>query len=94
MLGYFVCWVNRIGAIDKVFCFMGGLSLESYLTNIYLPDLLRYVHLGALEYGNYLKYILVVLLGIPLAYCINRISANLVNRIAIRNRMLKSGNYC
>lgn len=64
--------------IHKYFSFMGKISLESYLTNTMLPAFLSYVGLhwfsaySYLNYGNYLFYALVIIIGIFLSALINR----------------------
>ena len=77
-LGYIMKYLHRITFIDKTIIFMGGISLESYLTNIYLATLLGHINFGKIGYGNYLQYILVIIIGIPLAWYINKISKKLL----------------
>ncbi len=80
-LGYFVNYIHNRAIIDNALKFMGIISLESYLMNIDLPEIFRYIHFGEYGYGNYLPYLLVVVTGIPLAYYINRISSKVIKII-------------
>ena len=81
ILGYLIQYLHRLTLIDKIMIFMGGISLESYLTNIYLSSIFRLFDFGDYAYGNYLHYTLVILIGIPLAYLINRTSVGFIARI-------------
>lgn len=81
VLAYLIQYLHRLSLIDKIMIFMGKISLESYLTNIYLPNIFRLFDFGDYAYGIYLRYTLVVLIGIPLAYLINRVSTRLIVRI-------------
>ncbi|MEE1317331.1 MAG: acyltransferase [Prevotella sp.] len=80
-LGYFVNWIDKLYVVDLILRFMGKISLESYLANIYIPEIIRHINFGDLGIGNYLSYGLVVIIGIPFAYFINRISFSLINKI-------------
>ena len=64
--------LSRIQIVKAFVTQMGNISLESYLTNIYLNSLLiflvpSYIH-SPLFIGRYLEYALVILLGILMAY--------------------------
>ena len=65
--------------------FMGGVSLESYLTNIYLPVFLR--RMGYAEYMkemdscNYIFYTIVIVVGISLAYLGHKFSQKIIKSI-------------
>ena len=80
-LGYFVNLLHNVGSLDKMLKFMGIISLESYLMNIYLPEIIRHINFGQLGQGNYLPYTLVVVIGIPLSFIINRISSRIIKII-------------
>ena len=58
--------------VMTVLCFMGGISLESYLSNIYLPVVLRKIGIQKIIYSiddsNYIYYLLVIIIGIIIAY--------------------------
>ena len=58
--------------IMTILYFMGGVSLESYLSNIYLPVVLRKTGIQEIIYSiddsNYLYYLLVIILGLIIAY--------------------------
>lgn len=62
----------------KTFLFMGKISFESYLTNVYLGVVLKqYGHLiipEKYQTGNYIQYLLVVILGIAISYLTNKLS--------------------
>lgn len=72
----------NIRIINKIFHFMGRISLESYLTNITLPIVIYWFleTTGLLRYngGNYLLYSLSVLCGIVLSVVVNHISKRIV----------------
>lgn len=72
-----VLFIDKIFYI-KSFSFMGKISLESYLTNVYLGVVLKqYGHLiipEKYQTGNYIQYLLVVILGIAISYLTNKLS--------------------
>ncbi len=57
--------------------FMGGITLESFLTNTYVGYICRHYigweNLGTIEYGHYLEYSVVILIGVSLAWLTNRL---------------------
>ena len=71
--------------VNKALSFMGGVSLESYLMNIYMPNVLRKIGymegMKDIDPNNYLFYFIVIVLGISLAYMANVISKSLIKRI-------------
>ncbi len=58
--------------IMTILYFMGGVSLESYLSNIYLPVVLRKIGIQeiihSIDDSNYLNYLLVIIVGLIIAY--------------------------
>ncbi len=67
--------------MDTTLIFMGSISLESYLTNIYLGDVLNHKSwiIGGIDlsYGHYIEYLVVLILGIWLAYLTNKVSKSI-----------------
>ena len=64
---------------------MGAISLESYLTNIYLPHLLRETGMADMisrfDDGNYLFYLIVIIVGVLLAYFGHVLCQRILNKI-------------
>ena len=71
-------FIEWLPAFKGFLSFLGVISLESYLTNITLGDILNHkswIICGYdLSYGHYLEYTIVVLVGILLAWICNRLS--------------------
>ena len=65
--------------------FMGHISLESYLTNVFLPWIFikpKFIYNNhILGYGNYIGYILVIIIGIILSVIVHKISAYIIEKI-------------
>lgn len=62
--------------LTGLFTFLGGISLESYLTNINLNPIMneiiiKYKIEGTIFTGHYLEYALVIIIGLTLSYLIN-----------------------
>jgi len=81
----FIVWVSvsiirltkRISIIQSGLRLLGTISLESYLTNITLNSILgalipAYI-VSPLFKGRWLEYAIVIIVGLLLAYCINRV---------------------
>lgn len=72
-----------VTAINNSLSFLGTISLESYLANIFLPVVLRKVDvmsfLQTFDSGNYVFYMIVVLAGISIAYVGHIISEKILN---------------
>lgn len=78
----------KCNILSKVLGFMGAISLESYLTNIYLGDICR-----KLNYDNKLfVYTLIIIIGIALSYVVN-IFSNKIIRPTITTRTTISNKY-
>ena len=74
---------DKVGnLVRKPFQFMGKISLESYMANVMLPGIFALAPwvINGVNYneGNRLLYLCVVVLGILLAYLVNRISKPIV----------------
>lgn len=72
-------WMKRI---NKIFSFMGKISLESYLCNVFLPAF--FIHAAWVQryhlWNNNIGYLLVVVVGIVLAYAVNRLSHHILDK--------------
>ena len=79
-----------VTAINSSLLFLGTISLESYLANIFLPVVLRKT--GAMSFlqtfdnGNYVFYMFVVLAGVSIAYVGHVISGKMLNSALDNNR--------
>lgn len=77
-------FIDKVHSLRAPFAFLGIISLESYLTNITLGDILNHkswIICGYdLSYGHYLEYAVVVVVGVYLAWVFNNVS----------NRILKT----
>ena len=85
LLLIFLKWVNRFACCVSSFNFLGKISLESYLTNITINSLLHtlipaYVA-STLFYGRWFEYTIIIVVGLIVAYCVNKVSSKLQNRI-------------
>lgn len=68
-------FISNISLFNKLFCFMGVISLESYLTNIYIGDIFRR---GDFFDFKLVGYILVVLIGVLLSVVTNKLSTRII----------------
>lgn len=72
------------GKTNSAWHFMGEISLESYLTNIFLPVV--FVHAAwihnhpILGYGNYIGYLLVIVVGIILSVLVHKLSDRMLSQ--------------
>ena len=77
--------IEKIQLLRAPLCFLGVISLESYLTNITLGDILNHkswIICGIdLSYGHYLEYAVVLVVGVLLAWAFNRVSNRIITRI-------------
>lgn len=86
-----VILINKIRGtlINRCLIFLGTISLESYLANIYLPVVLRKVgfmnYLNNYDKGNYLDYAIVILAGLVIATWGHQISNKILKVIRIGN---------
>ncbi len=74
--------IIHLSIINKVLLFMGTISLESYLTNIYFPHVLRKIGIE-FDKGNYIFYLIVIVVGILLAYFGHILCQRVLKRIKV-----------
>ena len=78
--------IEHIQIVRKPLSFLGMISLESYLANVTLGDILNHkswILWGHdLSYGHYLEYTLVVVLGLLLAWMVNKASKQILFNIS------------
>lgn len=78
---FFLSWLPQNGILLNSISWMGVVSLESYLANIYLKDTIyQYIYIinaypqkPNILYGHYLEYTCVIILGLILSYIIHKI---------------------
>ncbi|MBR5076747.1 MAG: acyltransferase [Bacteroidales bacterium] len=79
-----IFYLNPKSLFNYVAFFLGTISLESYLTNIFIPVVLRKIGyldlMGGFDKGLYLFYFIVVVLGLLLAYWGHQLSSYILNR--------------
>lgn len=77
--------IENLSNIQFPLNFLGMISLESYLTNIYIGDILnhkKWIICGwDLSYGHYLEYSFVIILGLIIAYYANIVSKKILIQI-------------
>ena len=77
--------IDKVSFIRTPLTFLGSISLESYLTNITLGDILNHktwVICGYdLSYGHYLEYTVVLFVGVILAWAFNNLSSKILSRL-------------
>ncbi len=77
------CSIQKIKTINIAFAFMGTISLESYLANIFLGDILNHkswmICCMDLSYGHYLEYAVVLIFGLFIAYYVHKASDRILN---------------
>lgn len=81
-----LAWIiEKIQLLRVPLSFLGVISLESYLTNITLGDILNHkswIICGIdLSYGHYLEYTVVLVVGVSLAWVFSRISDRILSMI-------------
>ena len=84
-MGNFSYLIENLSNIQFSLNFLGMISLESYLTNIYIGDILnhkKWIICGwDLSYGHYLEYSVVIILGLIIAYYANIVSKKILIQI-------------
>lgn len=79
-----VCIMMKFVAFRKVnviFSWLGEISLESYLANIYMCGAIKNLA-SRYDIGNqYVQYAIVIVIGIAIAYMTNRISNHLIKHV-------------
>lgn len=78
-------YMNRNGFLYRFVCWMGIVSLESYLANIYLcgavSDFAK--RTGWNDYGCYAEYLVVIVLGVTISWGIHKMSGLISNKNAV-----------
>lgn len=80
----FVVLLNISGHtwIDNALLFLGGISLESYLTNISINSALSVAIpeqlYSSVFYWQYLQYTIVIVMGLVLAYSVKKLSCRII----------------
>lgn len=79
------------------FSWMGLISLESYLANIYLCDTIKdmlsqFKDTNILLTGGYFEYSMVIVLGLLLSYIMNKMSREIIKRIEISGNLIINKN--
>lgn len=95
VLSVFIVFISRIDESSPIYNFiswMGIVSLESYLANIYLCGFLRNTlqplrNSNVLFAGGYFEYSMVILLGLLFSLIINKISKIIVKRIEPKSQL-------
>lgn len=71
--------------LSKVLTPLGRISLESYLANIYINHILCVIIPSQIDYeifyGRYLEYSIVMVLGLAIAFPVNRMSAKIIESV-------------
>lgn len=80
---YILRYLKQKKTIYRFICWMGVVSLESYLANIYLCGAIFDFskRIGWNDAGCYMEYLLVMVLGILLSWIVNHFSCRINNRI-------------
>lgn len=93
ILVVFLLFLNLLSNIKSVFSFiswMGTVSLESYLANIYLCSLMKN-HVISLRnsysvlIGGYVEYTIIILFGVFLAWIVSTVSRPIIVRMLLGN---------
>ena len=76
---------SHCSSLNVLLCWVGAISLESYLLNINLIRIISYLSMPYSEcillYGKYLEYVLVILLGISISKCVSILSKQIIKRV-------------
>lgn len=77
--------IHRMEKLNTVWRFMGKISLESYLSNVFLPAFfIRAAWIKGyplLSKGNWIGYLLVIVVGITLAWLVHLLSNKILSKI-------------
>lgn len=80
-----ICKNPHLRSFKNIQAFMGGICYESYLTNVSLPAVIPAFSLfiGNVNImgGGYLRYLLIVMIGIILSCCLNKVNKYLLSAI-------------
>ena len=82
LLIFFVLFLENVKFFLPLLSFIGIISLESYLANIFLGDILNHklwIICGVdLSYGHYLEYLSVLTFGTLIAFLVHKLSQRLL----------------
>ena len=73
-------YLDTKGFDMNILTFMGVISLESYLTNVFFGGFFHRINWGPLVYGNYIPYLCVIISGICCSVVINRCVNSVLNK--------------
>ena len=79
LLGSIMAFICKCKPINKILSFMGNMSLESYLTNIYLGHIIMKSDVITLSGGA--KALIVIVKGILTAYIFHKLSNKIISKI-------------
>lgn len=65
--------------LHNALAWLGTISLESYLTNVYIANILSYTGIQK-KFNGYLYYGMVVVMGIILAVAVNKVAKQMLLR--------------
>lgn len=72
----------KIDIISRFISWMGKISLESYLANIYLckliKDIVNRMGNNIIFYGHYIEYLIVILVGLLISGIVNKITESII----------------
>lgn len=90
LLTIFMEKVSTVGFVYHFASWMGVISIESYLANIYLPAVVRYALMPLrtdlpILTGGYVEYAMIAVLGTFLAFGVNTISKPIVGMLSSNN---------
>lgn len=80
---FFLEWQKQSIRIMSSLKWLGNISLESYLTNTTLPSYVFMISVfatgGMLSYGNYLAYLVVIVVGLVWAWLVHVLCNAIIN---------------
>ena len=79
LLGTIIAFICKCKFINKILLFMGKMSLESYLTNIYLGHII--MTSDAITLSGGVKSLIVIVIGILTAYIFHKLSNKKISKI-------------
>lgn len=79
LLGTIIAFICKCKPIDKILSFMGKMSLESYLTNIYFGHIIMKSDVIVLPGG--VKTLIIIVIGVLTAYIFNELSNKVISKI-------------
>lgn len=79
LLGVLMVFICKYKPTNKILSFMGKMSLESYLTNIYLGHII--MTSDAITLSGGVKALIVIVIGILTAYIFHKLSNKIISKI-------------